>query len=205
MAIKQLYSRTTPPRAVGGVVVRVYGRTACAHRAMTRIPHTCQFVQQHAHRTRSTRTHTLSLLSLSLFLSFYWGSQEAFEAELVLERDRSLWLEGQLSRTRQMLQSLSENVNQSMIEEAAGGGPRGTWQPGFMRNTKSAQRRQRTGGGHSRSTSSSWEGGAGGRRSSGIHKILTEANHVRAVLSAGGGCCSRRVASRQCQQHADAA
>jgi hypothetical protein len=114
--------------------------------------------------------------------------QEAFEADLALERERSAWLEQQLNQTRRTLRSLADNVNRSNADESVAISV--TRQPRFMWSTTSAKGRNLAP--HARGGGGGAGGGAKGRQarakgehlepggnSDSIHRALAAANSVR--------------------------
>lgn len=101
--------------------------------------------------------------------------QGAFEAELKLEKEKSTWLSGQLSHTRQMLKSLAEHVNET--SSFATNGYHGIKKPRFMRNTKSTEGRLRTNI-RRKSLATASRRANNHRGHQNIHRILQAANNV---------------------------
>lgn len=113
--------------------------------------------------------------------------QEAFEAELGLERERSSWLEQQLNQTRRTLHSLADNVNRSNADESVAISV--TRQPRFMWSTKSAKGRKaavrRRVGAKGRRGRGRGRGAHADRGSTdNIHQSLVTANSVRSCPGA---------------------
>ena len=101
--------------------------------------------------------------------------QEAFEAELQIEKEKTKWLEDRLATTNQMLHTLAENVNAH--SGASSTLALASKQPRFMRSTHSTRTRKKQD--RSRKTEARSSKNQRRRHQETIHETLRKANNVR--------------------------